>query len=208
MAPQTAAGLLQARKDIDKLWKQLKGANAFEGNVTAPKEAFRRLRGSLNELLAQKVPSVNVRESLRQQSNLYDVTKKALAPKASLIGRNRFVRAWKHTGEIIKERGVFNQIGAVLIFSGGLGAAAVVAPYYSALLAGGGLTYAMWRGLSSVTGKKLIARTLSDIDKAIANTADGDIIKTLRADKAALLEIMEMKAPDDDVSDVDFEDEE
>lgn len=201
--PRSAAGILQARKDIDALWKKQKGEGGFEGNINAQKMAVLEIRRALNELVARKVPGVDVRKSLKQQSDLIGLTRHALAPKAAVEGRNALIRTWQRGLEVLTYRGTFNQYGAILIGAGGLGAAAVIAPYFTATLAGAGLGYAGLRALTSVPAKRFLASALKETDRILANTTDGDIIKSTRADRAAILALMKMEPIEDD-----FEDEE
>lgn len=187
--PPTASGLLQARKDLYRFVEDQKGAAFFEGKKSPGNVAVDSIAQAMNTLIAEKAPSVAVRQSLRKQSLLFD-TVKTLAPKAGDELNNILLRAWHKSLAILPVRGEFNQLMAAAFGVGGLGASAKFAPIFTAMLgasaAGAGTGFA----LASPTARKAYAKVFKAMDKVIANTSDGDIIRAIRADRAALMEFM------------------
>lgn len=67
--PKTAAGLLQARKDFDKWVSSQRKNTIFDPAVESPASvAIQKVRQSMNDLIAEAVPDVAVKESLAKQS--------------------------------------------------------------------------------------------------------------------------------------------
>lgn len=125
--PQTASGLLQARKEFDSFIKSQKPKifdTASDSPVTA---AVREVRQSINDLVDQAVPNTDVRASLGKQSALYNAMDN-IEPKAAAEGNNRVSRFIKSTSDKIPIKNPIVKGAAEVAALGGLGTAAVTAP--------------------------------------------------------------------------------
>lgn len=192
----TASGLLQARKDLDVWVRSQKGSNIFDPKQeNAISIALREVRESANDLIAKKVPDIGVKESLRKQTNLYRAMDN-IAPKAADELSNAVLRAWQNTTRILPFRGEFNQTMAAVFGVGGLGAAAMFAPFFTKLALTGLGTYATGKALMSAPVKKGLALLLTQTDKAIRIAKDPATIQQLRLDRALVLEALQSAQPE------------
>lgn len=187
----TASNLLEARKDLDRWIKSQKGPNIFDpAKETALSIAIREIRQTTNNFIDKKALGAGVKESLRKQSNLFTALD-SLAPKAADEARNAVLRAWKNLLNVLPLRGEFNQTMAALFGVGGLGASALFAPVFTKLVLGGIGVYGTGKLLMSPSTKRGLAMLLNQTDKAIRATKDANLIRTLRADRAAVLELLQ-----------------
>lgn len=186
----TASNLLEARKELDAWMKSQKGINIFdpkqEGAISI---ALREIRRATNDFIDMKATNVGVKESLKKQSNLYSAMEN-IAPKAADEANTAIMRTWKNIERAIPLRGEFNQSMAALFGLGGLGASAVFAPYFTGIALGSAGTFAMGKFLLSPSTKKGISLMLKTTDEAIRKATDTNLIMQLRADKAAMVELL------------------
>jgi len=188
--PNNLQGLLQARKDLDAWIKTQKGAKIFDpATENALSISVRTTRQSMNDYLNAMAPSQRVKDQLKRQSLLYDAMEN-MQVKAAEEANHAVMRAWQNAVKVLPFRGSANQELALLFGMGGLGAAAVFAPYVSAAmyttLIGAGIG---GMAMSPLT-RKGIAYLLKMTDKAIHTSKEPSMIKQLRADRAALVNIM------------------
>ncbi len=186
----TGSGLLRARKDLDKWISSQKGGKIFDPkNENALSIAVRDVRTATNNFIEQRVTNVAVKESLKRQSNLFRAMDN-IGPKAVEEAGNVIFRAWQNITRILPLRGEFNQTLALIFGVGGLGAAAMFAPMFKTgvMLTGG--IYTGTRIVRSAAMKKGISKLLTQVDRAIRNTKDANLIRELRVDRAALLELL------------------
>lgn len=84
----TPSGLLQARKEFDRLIPDKKLSPDIENGIT---QAIKVIRQGANDFIAKRVPDVAVKDLLSKQSRLYDamdtISEKAAKEKGSKIGR-------------------------------------------------------------------------------------------------------------------------
>lgn len=186
----TGSGLLRARKDLDAWIRSQKGGKVFDPkNENALTIAVRDIRTATNDFIEQRVTNVAVKESLKRQSNLFRAMDN-IAPKAADEAGNVISRAWQRVTRILPLRGEFNQTMAALLGMGGLGAAAVVAPALKTGMIVGGGAFLTTKIVRSAATKRAIAKLLTQVDRAIIKTKDSTIIRELRVDRAALLELL------------------
>lgn len=196
---QDAVGILKSRKELDNYIKSYKAnKSSFPDNdkvETALSIAVRDIRTSLNDLVAEKVPSAKVKESLKDISNLYRANV-PISDKARLEGTNSIARL----GDSINRVTGLKLPTTPLAVSATVGAA--VSSYFAPVLAGtvvtGGLGYAGYRALISPATKKYLAKLLVASDKALKTATNPDMLKQIRADRAVVLELLERS----EVSDV------
>lgn len=185
------AGLLNARKQLDRWIRSQKGGNVFDPALeNALTIAIRETRQATNTFIARAAPRQNVLTSLRKQANLFRAMDN-IAPKAAREANNVLLRAWRRTLNVLPLRGEFNQLMALAFGIGGLGAAAVFAPYFTKLVALTGITYVGGRAVLSPASRKGLGALLKGVDRAIAKTSDSGLIRQLRLDRAAVVELLQ-----------------
>lgn len=152
--PQTASGLLQARKDFDAEIIRLKGVKTFDPNLDSPvTTAVQQVRQGINNMIDQAVPDAGVKASLRMQSNLYRAMDN-LEQKGGSEGKNLFTRFAQKAASTIPVKGAIAKTAVAL---GATGAAAV-AP---ALTAGALGVYGAGKALNSAFLKKAVGKTVA-----------------------------------------------
>lgn len=99
--PQTASGLLQARKEFDSWVKSQKGSKVFDPATDSPvSTAIQQVRQSINNMVDQAVPDAGVKASLAKQSNLYRAMD-AIETKGGSEGKNIFKRAADKAADLV-----------------------------------------------------------------------------------------------------------
>lgn len=105
----SAHGLLQARKELDAYYyttkkRIFKNSDGLE--ITSPEaRAYEIARTTINELIAEKAPSVAVKESLLKQRRLYQA-RDIVAPKAWVEPKTMWGRTKKRMEEALPRRHV------------------------------------------------------------------------------------------------------
>jgi hypothetical protein len=187
----TASNLLRARKELDAWMKSQKGINIFDPKQeNAISIALREIRQTTNNFIAIKAKSVPVKTSLQRQSNLFTALDN-IAPKAADEAGNAMLRAWRNVLSVLPLRGEFNQTMAALFGVGGLGASAIFAPFFTKIVFGSIGVYATGKLIMSPKIRIGLGKMLKMTDVAIKRAKDTDTIKTLRIDRAALLELLQ-----------------
>lgn len=199
---ETPLGILKSRRELDDWIKQYKkpGSQVFLSQdkvETALDIAVRDVRTSLNDLLETKVPSVAVKKSLSQQSNLYRVNPVVLE-KITQDASSTAGRLWQN---ITKTTGI-KMVSTPLAGAATVAAFAGYLPAVVGTAAVGFGGYAAGRALISPKTKVFLGKTILAADKAIKTATDKEMLKQLRADRAALIEILKTA----EVSDVVTED--
>jgi hypothetical protein len=188
----TLADVLKARKQFDRWMFSQRGPNIFDPRLeNAMSLALREIRGTTNSFISAKAPQVGVKQSLRKQSLLLGAMDD-LAVKAADEANNAILRAWQKVLRLLPLRGEFNQSAAALFGVGGLGASARFAPTFTKLAALSALTYAGGKAALRPGGRKALGNMLGWIDDAIKVTTDKNVIRDLRADRAAIVELLKI----------------
>lgn len=189
--PGTSAGLLRARQQFDQfLNTQRRNALGDVPMENALTIAAKEIRQTMNQIIATKNPSAGVRASLDRQSNMFRAMDN-IGPRAADEASNVIVRAWQNAMSVMPFRGQFNQIMATGFGIGGLGAAAKFAPFFTGMVALGGIGYFGGKAVLSSAAKKATASLITQIDKAIKVATNPDMLKQLRADRALLIQLVE-----------------
>ena len=193
--PQTSAGLLKSRQQFDR-WVTDQKFKAFENNTptTAFSEADDAVRAALNDLLAAKNPSLAVKDSLVRTRTLYEA-RTNIRPKSEKMGSNRLYRLWDRVNKILPMRTKAQQVVAALLGVGGLGAASLSALPTSIAIGGGLFLMTGSRIIMSAKAKHALKTLIRGADDAINAATDPHTIRQLRADRAAVLEILESAKP-------------
>lgn len=187
----SATGLLEARKQFDRLIESQKGPGVFDPvRQNAQSFAIREIRQTTNNFIDSKATNVAVKDSLKRQSRLLSAMDN-IGTKATEEGANAAIRAWQNVGKLLPLRGEFNQSMATLFGIGGLGASAKFAPFFTSVAAGGLGTVGLTKAIRSPQAKKTLGSLLKVTDQAIRKTKDKDLIRQLRLDRAAVTELLE-----------------
>lgn len=190
------SGILKARKEFDAWVKSQKGTNIFDPkNENALSIALREIRQTANNFLDANAKNVAVKESLKRQSNLFRAMEN-ITPKAADEASNAVLRAWQRVAQVLSVKSGIVQSLALVAGLGGLGAAAVFAPFVRNLLFGLGAVYLTRRIVLAPKTRKFLGSLLKAADSAIIKTKDANIIAELRADRALILEILESASED------------
>jgi hypothetical protein len=191
----TPGQLLQIRKDLD-IWLKAHKPKIFDAKAeNAQTAAVREIRALLNRTLADAVPGKKVQKKLYEQSMLLRAMDNVGA-KAAEEASNTALRVWQGFLKLLPVRGEFNQSMAALMGVGGLGASAAFAPIFTKGVFGVFGAWGIYKLLASPSSKKLLAKVLLGIDEVILKTTDPTTLAQLRADRAAILELIELKAED------------
>ena len=178
--PKTGAGMLAARRQLDA-WVKTQRPKVFDPKVeSALSVAVREVRQSMNKLLDDAAPSAGVRQSLRRQSNLFRASEN-IADKAAFEVGTKAQRAFETIQNALGLRGI--GIGIMGILGIGTGPVAATAAGLFTVGAAG-------KVLLSAPAKKALGRLLQLSDRAIRTTKDARVLTRLRADRAALIELM------------------
>ena len=192
--PGKGSGILSARKKFDNWIKQQKGTNVFDPkNENALTTAIREVRQTANKFLIENAKNVDVEESLLRQTRLFRALDN-LTPKAANEASNAVLRAWQRMSQVLSVKSGIVQSMALLAGVGGLGAAAVFAPFVRNLLFSLGLIYGARQVVLSPQTRIFLGKLLQGIDVAIRKTKDADLINQLRADRAMVLEILDLSS--------------
>jgi hypothetical protein len=188
----TGSKLLQARKDFDRWVRTQKRDSVFQPEIeNAMSLALSEIRHTTNQFIIRRAKGVGVEASLKQQSLLY-ATMDTLAVKAAAEGNNRIIRAWTNVMKIMPLRGSATQALGTVFGVGIIGAAAIFAPVMQKVAFGAAGGYLFYKVLTGPGGPRALAAMLKGIDAAIRRTKDANLIKQLRADRAAIIEIAEL----------------
>lgn len=192
----SASGLLKTRKQFDNWIKSQKGAKAFNPNTdNALSVALKEVRNTTNNFIERKATNVAVKESLRRQTMLYRALDN-IAPKAADEASSVVLRAWQNVSRVLNVKSSLVQTLALLAGLGGLGAAAVFAPFVRNFILGGFLLYGAKKVIMSSSTRKFLGQLLKTVDVAIRRTKDANLIRELRADRVLILEILKSAKED------------
>ena len=197
--PSTPAGLLEARKLLD--------VEAKRQGILLPKGDVKRstlslvvseYRKAVNELI-QKTVGVDeeVLKSLKKQSLKYSALDN-IKPKAALQYNTFLGRAWQNVQGVAGAGRDSRALAYLALGSAGLNAFTATLPYVTATLVGVGGAAIIYQGAISPRNKRAVAKLISLTNKAIKTTKDSDKLKTLRYDRAALLELMKLPTQEEE----------
>jgi hypothetical protein len=158
-APRTPTGLLEARKQLDRLIESQRGSKMFNPALEAPiTNAVQQVRQSINQMVADAVPDAQVKASLAKQSAMYRALDN-IETKGAFEKTNRLARAGDKISKAVTLKGA---IGGTLAL-GGAGMAGLVTPALLPMAAaGGGLFLA-----SKIPARQLIGASLKEAGKTL-----------------------------------------
>jgi hypothetical protein len=191
--PNTPAGVFTARREFDA-WVKTQRPKIFDPNTeSALSIAVRDTRQTMNDIVATAAPGAQVRDSLSRQSNLFsaldNIGPKAADEASTVIGRlgqrvNKALGIKRSISQNIPQLAG----GAALVGGSAVAPVAIAGAAIGIALAIGGTKLIL-----SPAAKRSVASLLSQTDRAIrAATKNGDttLITALRADRAAVVEIL------------------
>lgn len=197
--PSTPAGLLEARKLLDIKAKEL-GINL---SPTDPKfstltTVVKEYRKAVNELIQKTVgDDVEVLGSLKKQSLKFSALD-TIKPKAAMQYSTYIGRAWQNVNGIAGAGRDARALAYLALGSAGLVSFTAALPFVTATLVGVGGASIIYQGAISPRNKRAVAKLISLTNKAIKTTKDSDKLKTLRYDRAALLELMKLPTQEEE----------
>jgi len=190
--PPTPAGLLAARKAFDaQLKREGKDLEYDAGRESAKKTAINTLRRTINKSIHDSVPDKNVKQSLSKQSSLWRATD-MLEPKAITAADTNVGRLWQTLSRLLDLKMGANRAFAVIGGISAVGASYAVIPYVAGGLALASVGVLAKNGVNSAATKMALGKILTLIDKGIAQTKNGDMIKQLKADRILIQDLFEM----------------
>jgi len=122
---------------------------------------------------------------------------KTLGVRAGEEGSNRLIRAFRNALKLLPFRGEFNQFMAAAFGIGGLGASAVFAPFFTKLVVLTGVIYVAGKAILRPEARKGLAGLLKMTDRAIQRTTDPALLLQMRADRAAIVELLKITKEDE-----------
>ena len=188
---KTPAALYQVRRDFDDWVLNNKGDVFGSEKIDNIKTGATTLRNALNDVLEESVPDAGVKSSLRKQHLLLSGADE-LAVKAGNEAANSVARLWENVTGLLPFKAETNRlVGAGLGISVGT-AAATVAPVLVPTLAGGLVAYGAYKGALKLPVRKSLALLLSQTDKALKVAKNPEMVKQLRQDRAAIVELLKL----------------
>lgn len=186
---RTLGGLLRTRKRLDG-WVRAHKPKALEDGAVhnAMTSAVREVRKEINGFINARSGSIPVKNSLSSQSSLLRAMDD-LAVKAGDEASSAIKRAVQNAIKVIPIR---NELvaGMSLVFGlGGLGAAAAFMPFVQTMLLTAGIVYGGRRAIMAPATRKGLGKIIEYVDLAMRRSTDPNVIRQLRADKAALIEL-------------------
>ena len=186
------SNLLAARKAFDQKLIQEGREKLFDPALeNAMTFAIREIRKTTNNFIQQRVPSVGVRRSLDTQSKLLRAMDD-IKIKAADEANSAITRTLRKGIKVLTARGEINQIAALVFGVGGLGAAAMFAPFIRNFGALGVVVYVSGRLIMRPGARKGLGRLLKTIDEMTLKISDPAVLKELRVDRALIVELLEM----------------
>jgi len=187
----TALGLLNARRNVDK-WILDSRGSAFDGDFENAITASRRVMAdTLNTLVSEAVPNVNVDELLRKQMLMYQargvIEQKAIQEANTAIGR-----ALQRVELVTGAKMPVTPLAATA--TGGAGVALMasgVMPYVGAGMVVAASGYGITRLAMSPTTKKGLGQLLVGIGKAEkAAKGNAQVLADLKLDRAVISSLL------------------
>lgn len=155
--PQTASGLLEARKEFDRFVEKQKPNVFGDGAETPVKAAVLEVRQTINNMIGDAVPHGNVLKSLEKQTHMYRAIDNISAKRAA-EAKSRISRFAQKTSKAVGLKGAIAGTAA----TAGLSLASIPT---LPTVAAGGLAYGAGRLLTSPAtriGAGKTIRTLGD----------------------------------------------
>jgi hypothetical protein len=187
----TALGLLNARRELDRVLKANSPAVFDADFENAKSQAMRIIRNKLNASVAEAVPETDVLRQLKRQNLMFNALD-TLTDKSNVEDLTAVARALTRLEKATGLNAPTSVIG--LAATAGIGTTALA---YSGTLgylaAGAGVVggmYALRAAQRSGTLKQTLGVALTGLNKAI-KTSEGALLKQLKADRLAVIAYMQ-----------------
>lgn len=188
--------LLRSRKDLDA-WIVKQKPKAFDPNTAnAMSMAVREVRQATNNFIAQRAPSVRIRSSLDKQFRLLRAMDD-IAVKAASEGDSAIRRSFQKVLSFLPLRSEFNNAAALVFGVGGLGAAAMFAPFFTKLAGTVGATYVAGKAIMAPSTRKGLGQLIKFIDQAMLKASDPAVLAEMRVDRALIVELIKTSESDE-----------
>ena len=196
-----AMGVLKARQEFDKIVRRARGDqfDATGEKDSAIMAVNRIVRDALNESVRNSLPKSgagNVYYSLRQQHLLLEGAD-ILRSRMIQEQENVFTRIAHNVARVTH----LPKTPLALATTIGVGAGLLQGPVGAAMAIGGGAGLAGWGAkqlVTSPTTKKKIAQMLTGVNTAIKKSENAEMIKTLKADRLLLIEMLREYTSEDE----------
>ena len=199
----SGAGLLAARKEFDSLVKAQKRDIFNPGTADSSiKIITKDIRNSMNKILDESVTGSravdsNVKDELKRQSLLFGALENMEA-KAAAEKNHALLRALDNAIKIVPWKNEAVQLFAVMAGVGGLGAAAMGAGPFRTGAGIVGTAYIGHKIIMSPGNKRAAASVLKFADQAIRTSENPAMLKSLRADRALIVELLDNSVTEED----------
>ena len=197
--PSTPSGLLEARKLLDIKAKELGiDLSPIDPKFSTLTTVVKEYRKAVNELIQKTVgDDVEVLGSLKKQSLKFSALDN-IKPKAALQSNNLFGRAWQNVQGVAGAGRDSRALAYLALGSAGLSSFTAALPFVTATLVGVGGSAIVYQGVISPRNKRAVAKLINLTNKAIKTTKDSDKLKTLRYDRAALIELLKLPTQEEE----------
>lgn len=190
-----------SRKEADNFIKKIYGEGALKPIGVDEKQALINtftlaFRKNINNILENAVPQAEIKRKLRDQFHLFDDTGlKPIYEKIAEEGSSKMLQiasSLKRNYNINLPVNLGAQVATTSMLLGGLGGAKYygILPYIVGAAAIKMFYNASGKLIASPGTKKLLGKTILGIDKAIRIETSAKIIKQLKLDRAAVLELL------------------
>jgi len=188
--PNTALGVLKARRDFDKWVKSFSPKALDPGDrETITSNMARIIRRSMNDTLDSAIPEGAVKRAFKQQSNLIKVMDN-IDTRAPDQWGNVLTRAFQRVTKIARVRNQAVQTAGTLAGLGAFTATTYFAGPVAAAIAAPAVVYVGGKFITGPAVKRGLAQTLRIVDKAILTSKNPSLVRQLRADRALLADMM------------------
>jgi len=201
--PGTPAGLLEARKQIDKTIRDQTRTQSGKTLFDSPSDravdvGIKDLRNEIHNYIDEITPNIDLNPSLKKQELLFDA-RDVIKVKAAKEGSDRIRRLVNKVSDKIPFKTGTGKAVAAAAATGAIGTGAAIAPAAAgaaliSTLAINGLI----GGVRSPQVRKALSAILKGTDKAIKAEKNAQVLKQLRADRAFLIELMKQEGEDND----------
>ncbi len=188
--PSTPKGLLDSRKQLDSWIRRQKGQKVFDPELeSALSVAVREVRNTINNSIDDTVSNVAVKEELRRQSLLFDAIEN-MGAKAADESNTAIGRAMQNASKILPFRDKFLRQAGTAFGLGYVAASEALAPVFATGLGVLIASKGAYGIVTSAKTKQALISLVKGVDRAILSSKNPSMIKQLRSDRAAIIELI------------------
>ena len=195
--PPTPSGLLDARREFDRVLRN-QMPKAFDPKAaTVQAESARLIRSTINDTINSSARSQHVKKRLTEQHTLYNAMD-MLAPKAMQEASHGMGRLWQNLSRAMQVKMDMNRTWAVIAGTSAFSAAGGMLAGLSGGLALGAVGVMAVKGYQSPSTKIALGKILKMTDQAIQKSTNPDMIRQLRADRAIAQDLFELPVQEEE----------